>query len=169
MVDISVGSNLSCSPHVQCLVSHSVEAAQATRGGEAPVGDHDREGDDPHEPEGRMHGTGDSRLMNEGQDQPHGRDGDGNGSHDDRDGDFPSPAAMAEHVRAEASGGITGDPEGHDDKPDVNAARVGGCRHEEQVRLDQDEQPPDDTAQGDEHDGDDVTRERQGATRCSTQ
>ena len=33
---MSVGSNLSCSPHVHCLLSDSAQAAQATREGHAP-------------------------------------------------------------------------------------------------------------------------------------
>lgn len=115
MVDISVGSNLSCSPHVQCLVSHSVKAADPAREGQAPVGDHNREGDDSHQPEGRVHGTGDSGLVNEGQRQPGSRDDDGNRSHETRNGNSPSPATVPEHVRTEATCGVTGDPKDHDE------------------------------------------------------
>ena len=66
----SVGSNLSCSPHVQCLVSDSAEATQAAREGQAPPCYQDREGDEAKEPESEVHRGQVTGLVDERQDKP---------------------------------------------------------------------------------------------------
>ena len=149
----SVGSNLSCSPHVQCLVSDSAEAAQAARGGQAPPGGGDCESEEAEEPEARVHRGQVTGLVDEGEDQAGDRSGDAGHSQDDRhnnaEGDRPRASSVARGRTNQAPSPVAGDPSDHDDEPRVHSEGIPEAPQEEDVRLGQGKHPPDHTGDRD--------------------